>query len=409
MISRRSKIRFTITLAASLGLLGFDGRTPGRHAPPASNHVESRAAGQGTQHPRDELRVRPDGARIGTIASPEVSLPDSTSGLQRLLGATKVATIGRNEGEQHEMFGRVSGVEIDQLGRVYVLDSRFSEVRVFDRLGRHLASQGRPGQGPGEYLEPRVLISGSNGSFMVADGTRALTVLTREDVEDGLSLDYVHRAPVDMRPFGGCQIGDRLLLLGLRYANEENFMDPANATLQIFHVFTTAGDYMRSFGRTYAAKSPLILFHLTDGPLVCDRLGERLYYAPATALGEVRAYNLDGDALWITPLPGYRPPNITERPNGASRMEIPADGFHSTLSIHLLDDNYILVQVALMERDQELGGATAQQIDTYVLDKDTGDGVFAGSDLPHVIAIGPQGFVTLREEPYGQLDIFSVQ
>jgi hypothetical protein len=48
-------------------------------------------------------------------------------------------------------FGRIRWLAIDASGSVYVADAAASEIRVFDTVGVHARSFGRPGAGPGEF------------------------------------------------------------------------------------------------------------------------------------------------------------------------------------------------------------------------------------------------------------------
>lgn len=54
-------------------------------------------------------------------------------------------------------FSRVSDVEVDDRGRLYVLDAGEHEVRVFDAEGRSIHRFGGEGQGPGELLFPSAM------------------------------------------------------------------------------------------------------------------------------------------------------------------------------------------------------------------------------------------------------------
>ncbi|HEX9699387.1 MAG TPA: 6-bladed beta-propeller, partial [Acidobacteriota bacterium] len=55
----------------------------------------------------------------------------------------------------------LGNVAVDEMGRIYVLDTRNSEVRVFDRDGGYLFAFGRPGEGPGDFQRPfAVVIAG---------------------------------------------------------------------------------------------------------------------------------------------------------------------------------------------------------------------------------------------------------
>jgi hypothetical protein len=81
----------------------------------------------------------------------------------------EVTRIGALESQGPEQFGDVRAVEIDLLGRIYVLDSQAREVRVFDADGGHVRSFGREGGGPGEFGQPSALLWGPDGNLWVVD------------------------------------------------------------------------------------------------------------------------------------------------------------------------------------------------------------------------------------------------
>lgn len=86
--------------------------------------------------------------------------------------------LGSLEGEGPELFGRVGDVEVDGGGRIYVLDTQASEVRVFGPGGDHIATFGRPGEGPGELKQPRGLELGPDGDVWIVDlGNQRYTVI----------------------------------------------------------------------------------------------------------------------------------------------------------------------------------------------------------------------------------------
>jgi hypothetical protein len=49
------------------------------------------------------------------------------------------------------LFTTVSGMLVDETGRLFVLQPREARIRVFDAAGKPLRDRGRPGQGPGEF------------------------------------------------------------------------------------------------------------------------------------------------------------------------------------------------------------------------------------------------------------------
>ena len=61
------------------------------------------------------------------------------------------------------------GVAVDTFGHIYVVDSYFANVQVFDETGRFLLTVGSPGRGPGEFQVPTGLTIGRDNRIYVCD------------------------------------------------------------------------------------------------------------------------------------------------------------------------------------------------------------------------------------------------
>lgn len=77
--------------------------------------------------------------------------------------------LGAVEGASPELFGRVADIEVDDVGRIYVLDADAAEVRAFGPDGAHLRTFGRRGEGPGELSRPQSLAWGPEDGLWVVD------------------------------------------------------------------------------------------------------------------------------------------------------------------------------------------------------------------------------------------------
>lgn len=77
--------------------------------------------------------------------------------------------IGGVEGDGPEVFGRIRGLEVDERGRIWVLDGQAQELRVFDASGEHVRTVGRQGGGPGEFARAVRVDRGPQGRMWVAD------------------------------------------------------------------------------------------------------------------------------------------------------------------------------------------------------------------------------------------------
>lgn len=86
--------------------------------------------------------------------------------------------IGSVDGDGPAAFGQIKGMGVLPDGRIAVLDAQAQEVRVFGADGVHLATHGRKGAGPGEFVNANGLVVGSEGLIRVHDPRNArLTVL----------------------------------------------------------------------------------------------------------------------------------------------------------------------------------------------------------------------------------------
>jgi sugar lactone lactonase YvrE len=77
--------------------------------------------------------------------------------------------LGKASGDGPELFGDIRDIEVDSLGRIYVLDSQAGEIRVFQPDGAYLRTIGRSGQGPGELQGPTGIEWGPGHRLWVED------------------------------------------------------------------------------------------------------------------------------------------------------------------------------------------------------------------------------------------------
>lgn len=119
--------------------------------------------------------------------------------------------IGVVDGDSAYLFSQITGLERLRDGRILVVDQVSRELRFFDEGGRHLRSVGGSGEGPGEYLRPRLLRQLPDDTLLVwDDDLRRLSLL---DVDGGWIeiLDTrVQNAPVEPRPWAAFDDGTLL-------------------------------------------------------------------------------------------------------------------------------------------------------------------------------------------------------
>lgn len=101
------------------------------------------------------------------VSNPSEGVWDSASRWR----LTEELRIGGVEGDGPEIFGSVTGMVVDDYGRVHVLDRQAGEIRVFDRQGAHVRTVGRSGEGPGELGDPIGITRAPDGDLWIVDPT----------------------------------------------------------------------------------------------------------------------------------------------------------------------------------------------------------------------------------------------
>ena len=90
--------------------------------------------------------------------------------------------VGTTEGGRPESFGEIKGLAGLEGGGFAVLESQAQEVRVFAADGSHLATHGRRGEGPGEFIGANGLMLDPAGRIWVPDSYAArMSVLDPEE------------------------------------------------------------------------------------------------------------------------------------------------------------------------------------------------------------------------------------
>lgn len=89
--------------------------------------------------------------------------------------------IGETDGAEATTFAAVTGLEVDDEDRIYIVDRQANQLRIFAPDGSHVRSVGRSGSGPGEYTNANGLLWMAPDSLLVVDqrGNR-YSVLTKD-------------------------------------------------------------------------------------------------------------------------------------------------------------------------------------------------------------------------------------
>lgn len=114
--------------------------------------------------------------------------------------------IGSMDGTEAETFGDIRGIEVDDKGRIYVLDQQAAEVRSFSPDGHYLATLTHRGDGPAEISRANGMVFDNRGTLWVQDyAKRAILGLSTDGEE-------VARVPMLVSGYGylwNASINDR--------------------------------------------------------------------------------------------------------------------------------------------------------------------------------------------------------
>ncbi len=113
--------------------------------------------------------------------------------------------------DEHIAFNYPSDVAVDHAGNIYILDAANGRIQKFGPDGRFLATIGRKGQGPGEFIFPDAIGFDKDVNLVVADSVQARihviigggrdvrSIVVKEEQVRGLrplsSGDYVAQGP----------------------------------------------------------------------------------------------------------------------------------------------------------------------------------------------------------------------
>jgi hypothetical protein len=97
------------------------------------------------------------------------------------LDSVPAISLGGPDASGPQQFFRVQGVHLDKEGRLWVADAQSGELRIFRADGTHWKTQGGSGEGPGEFLQIRLLGATAGDSVLFGDsGADRITVFDPE-------------------------------------------------------------------------------------------------------------------------------------------------------------------------------------------------------------------------------------
>lgn len=330
-------------------------------------------------HPAE--RFRPSFAVASRIVSIDGTVAGKTLTTSHLNPVSVVSADGSNLAKT---FGRIEDVAVDKHGRILVLDSRTAEIRVLAGNGQFIGSLGRPAGGTAIIRSPRAMAIANDGTVFVADFPSRIHVFEPTST----FYRYSGHTPLPYDPADICVLGSHVYVNGVKYGATE-----------AVHQYTRSLTYVRSFGTTYESKDDLVNWQVGRGHIACLEQDKTIVLTPGPVLGEVLAYDANGELKWRTLLKGFVPLEVLEWKSQV-QFRSPNTGFHRVERLTALASGFLL-QLAFVEPNVWSGGGYSQ---LYTLRFDHfGIGKVVSNVLPPIGAVGDHLMVGLRNDSVPRL------
>lgn len=297
-----------------------------------------------------------------------------------------LARVGSEDEDGPTLFGYIGSVEIGKDSTIYVTESSTRQIRAFRPDGRFIASAGRSGRGPGEFVELGALAYDGDSTLLVTQGYIGVSEFVAR--AGAFTFRRIHNQARNIR--GACSLdGQVYLSVGV----EQGIVEALDADRQPF----------RSFGSTFSRESTKAARAMSvdfGAPMTCDVEQDRIYLS---AFGRIRSYRADGRLAWETTLPDFRHAWFIEQP----AVLFPDDFIDG---IHALSDRHVIVQVRRVDytkaRPKPRSGPNARVSPpvvgtrTFLIDASTGKLLAQVSGAPTLRAVRYGLAVEAIDDPY---------
>ena len=321
---------------------------------------------------------------------------------RKLASSTEILTLGEPEGEEHQVFGQITDIKLDRGGNLYVLDAAYSTVRIYDSEGLYKYSIGSPGRGPGEFFMPEDLEVDSLGRVYVIDKTSRKTIFKR--VANGHELEQVITLPIT--PFELCSDGGTLYVHGTSSEESSN----------VIFTYTSDGNSLGAFGTVYESPSSVVRYFFEQGKIACTHSPGKIIYASGL-LPVIHSYSLEGDIQWTARIPNFKMLNIVENkgatPDQSSvTMNVRSNAHDQIATVVPFPAKHVILQVSSftpesIDNSDRGEGERFVELLSYLVIAQTGEAVYIGHSLPRIVAITEDHFYTKQTSPYPKITVHS--
>lgn len=299
--------------------------------------------------------------------------------------------LGELEGDPDstDVFGVIRDAALFDDGAVLLLDGSTSQLFLYDGEGRRLATAGGPGQGPGEFREPRALDLLNDTTALVAGASGNISVFTRQ----ASSLTYRRRFRASMSPLDVCAQSDTVYVMG-----------PSQIGGAV-QAYSAQGDSLFTFADLYESGNTLVDLLIQQGKIAC--MNDTVVVA-LTTLPYIFVFASDGDLVEFIEIDGFVPEATIVRPSGAVSSEFPEGRsfVHFVRSTVGTGSGNFVLQVGRRTPDGAERGSGYDYLHTYRIELNPLEWEYLGATALEILsgrATGRSGLVGATDRPFPQL------
>jgi sugar lactone lactonase YvrE len=189
-----------------------------------------------------------------------------------------------------------SAIAVDAAGNLYVIDQGNHRVQKFGPDAKYLATYGRQGQGPGEFVYPESVAVDAKGFIYVTDPNNQRIQVLTPDGKDSKTIKGIEQGagPVFLGRPGELVTG---LTPGMRFMTGGPGEEKKDQPLpKLVKVMDLDGKTLREFGDPVDFKAEMVNITANQVVLAVDAEGQVVAVFPAQ--NRIEKYAADGKLLW---------------------------------------------------------------------------------------------------------------
>jgi len=206
-----------------------------------------------------------------------------------------VRKIGDVDAEDETVaFNQPGDIAVDAKGNIYILDSANARVQKFGPDGKFLATFGRKGQGPGEFVMPDSLDFTADGRLVIFDPFQRRIQINPPDGKDPKMISLTEQQVSKLRALrqGGYVVKGRTFAASFGMPGEKEKPAPP----KLLKILDAEGKVVREFGDLIDLGDPMTSVY--GSSLAFDLNAQDEIIAAYQYQNRVEKYSKDGKLLW---------------------------------------------------------------------------------------------------------------